>query len=115
MSYEAGSGQKSTVAGMRSGLNAVGMAVDGITRIRNDVEASTRTLEGNFKGEDGAMFRALVTRWVANADVLLDVLRSMENGLETTLQTNQSLQSATVAEIGQQTSKGDMVVQAMGR
>ncbi|MFD9053310.1 hypothetical protein [Streptomyces zaomyceticus] len=115
MQHEAGSGQQSTAAGMRSGINAVGMAVDGITRIRNDVEESTRTLEGNFKGTDGAMFRALVTKWVANADILLGVLRSMEEGLEATLQANQSLQSATVSEIGQQTSKGDMVVQAMGR
>jgi uncharacterized protein YukE len=105
--------QQSSVTATRNGINSLEQAFDGITRIRQDVEATRHNLASGYKGSDGGDFQKLVSSWEEKADVILGNLRDMVDRLNHTLAAHQQQQGSSNQSINQQYNQNLAVFDAL--
>ncbi|WP_030186757.1 WXG100 family type VII secretion target [Streptomyces violaceorubidus] len=67
----------------RNGITALEAAKQGITRSRQDVEATKANLATGYQGSDGHAFTQLVAQWEGQCDIILKSLEEMIDALNT--------------------------------
>jgi hypothetical protein len=101
--------QQSSVTATKNGINALEQAFTGITKIRQDVEATRHNLASGYKGSDGQQFGDLVNSWEQQADVILGNLSDMVDKLNHTLAAHQQQQGSSNDQINQMYSQAEAV------
>jgi uncharacterized protein YukE len=105
--------QQSQVSATKNGINALEQAFSGITKIRQDVEATRFNLASGYKGSDGQKFGDLVNNWEQQADVILSNLRDMVDKLNQTLTAQHQQQGSSNDQINQAYSQAQSVFDAL--
>jgi uncharacterized protein YukE len=107
--------QQSEVRATKNGVNALEQAFSGITKIRQDVEATRHNLASGYKGSDGGAFGDLVNGWEQKCDVILGNLRDMVDKLNVTLQKQHAQQNSSNEQINQAYNQAQSVFDALHR
>ncbi|MEV0405339.1 hypothetical protein [Actinoallomurus sp. NPDC050550] len=105
--------QQSEATATRNGVNALEQAFTGITKIRQDVEATRFNLASGYKGSDGKLFGDLVNNWEQQADVILTNLRDMVDKLNQTLAAQHKQQGSSNDQINRAYSQAQGVFNAL--
>jgi uncharacterized protein YukE len=105
--------QQSEVRATKNGIQALEMAYTGITKIKQDVEATRFNLASGYKGSDGQAFQDLVTSWEQQADVVLKNLQDMVDKLNQTLTSQHQQQGSSNDQINQGYQQAQAVFNAL--
>jgi hypothetical protein len=98
----AGGGQQSSAQSTRNGIQALEAARNGVTRCRQDVDATRGSLSAAYKGSDGGQFGELLRLWDEQCGVIQKNLQEMVGALELSMKQHQQTQ----------TSAGEAIIQA---
>jgi uncharacterized protein YukE len=101
--------QQSAVSATKNGINALEQAFTGITKIRQDVEATRHNLASGYKGSDGGKFGELVNSWEQQADVILRNLQDMVDRLNQTMTSQQQQQGSSNDQINRTYNQAEAV------
>ncbi|MCW2947873.1 MAG: hypothetical protein JWR24_4590 [Actinoallomurus sp.] len=105
--------QQSKVSATKNGINALEQAFSGITKIRQDVEATRYNLASGYKGSDGGKFGDLVNGWEQQCDVILGNLGTMVDRLNETLRLQGQQQGSSNDQINQAYNQSQAVFNAL--
>ncbi|MCO6008481.1 MULTISPECIES: WXG100 family type VII secretion target [Actinoallomurus] len=105
--------QQSEVRSTKNGVQALEMAYTGITKIKQDVEATRFNLASGYKGSDGQAFQDLVNSWEQQADVILKNLQDMVDKLNQTLTAQHQQQGSSNDQINQGYQQAQAVFNAL--
>ncbi|MCQ9183297.1 hypothetical protein KMT30_30480 [Streptomyces sp. IBSBF 2953] len=90
----AGGGQQSSAQSTRNGIQALEAARNGVTRCRQDVDATRGSLSTAYQGSDGGQFGQLLRMWDEQCGVIQKNLQDMVDALELSMKQHQQTQNA---------------------
>ena len=109
----AGGGQQSSAQSTRNGIQALEAARNGVTRCRQDVDATRGNLSTAYQGSDGGQFGQLLRMWDEQCAVIQKNLQDMVDALELSLKQHQQTQTSAGEAITHASHASDAVFQQL--
>jgi len=109
----AGGGQQSSAQSTRNGIQALESARDGVTRCRQDVDATRGNLSAAYRGSDGGQFGELLRLWDEQCGVIQKNLQDMVDALDLSMKQHQQTQTSAGEAIAHASHASDSVFQQL--
>ncbi|MFI8093617.1 hypothetical protein ACIF9R_35805 [Streptomyces sp. NPDC086080] len=105
--------QQSSREATSNGINALGMALDGISNIRKDVDATGAKLTSGYGGVDGKGFQDLLAQWQEQAGIIAKNLGEMQVELMNTMKEHGQAQTMATDLVGGASQRTKTVLDAL--